>query len=54
MTTTMREYIDEHLRDKSVEEVSRIYFPKYWDSKEAALEEALTEFDQPCLSNFQA
>jgi len=54
MAKSVREYIDEHLRDKSVEEVSRIYFPKYWDSEEAALEEALTKHDQPCLSNFQA
>ena len=54
MASTMREFIDERLRDKSVEEVSRIFFPKYWDEKEAALEEALTKHDQPCMSSFQA
>ena len=52
--TTIKDYIEERLRDKSVEEVSHIFFPKYWEGKEAELEEALTEYDQPCMSNFQA
>ena len=47
---TIKDYIEERLRDKSIEEVSRIYFPKYWDNREAVLEEALTQYDQPCMS----
>jgi len=58
--TTIRDYIKERLGNKSVDEVSRLYFPRYWslqDSAEAKAEaelaDALTEYDQPCMSNFQ-
>ena len=51
--TTIKDFIKERLRNKSIEEVSRVYFPQYWVSREAELEEALTKYDQPCMSNFQ-
>jgi len=55
--TPIQKLIDERLKDKSIEEVSQLYFPKYQSEKdieaaEAALEEALTLHDTPvCMSH---
>lgn len=52
--------ISDRIMNKTVEEVSRLFFPKYWDSKEAEeaakdalLADALTIHDQPCMSYFR-
>lgn len=58
--TVVKNLIDEHLRGKSIDKVSRLFFPRYWklaDAKEAdkqrELEEALTIHDRPCMSYFR-
>jgi hypothetical protein len=55
--TPMQRLIADRLMNKTVEEVSRLHFPKYWSlqdraeaANEAALAEALTKHDQPCMS----
>jgi len=56
MTPTQK-LIDDCIMSKTIEDVSRLYFPKYWslqDRAEAAAEaelgDALTKYDQPCMS----
>lgn len=56
MNPTQR-LINDCIMSKTIEDVSRLYFPKYWslqDRAEAAadaeLAEALTKHDQPCMS----
>ncbi len=57
MNPTQR-LINDHIHGKSIEEVSRLFFPKYWESKaveeaarDAILVEALTAHDRlPCMS----
>ena len=60
MTPTQK-IVDERIsRCDTVEEVSRLFFPTYWELKdaqgdeaEAALEEALTGHDKICPSYLQ-
>jgi len=55
--TPFQKFINDQLMKKTIEDVSRLYFPKYWSlqdraaaAAEAELEEALTKHDQPCMS----
>lgn len=55
--TPMQRFMTDQLMAKTVEDVSRLYFPKYWSLQDRAeavaeveLAEALTKHDQPCMS----
>ena len=56
----IKQLIDERVHGKSIEDVSRLFFPGYWARQEeeemardAILTEALTIHDQPCMSYFR-
>ena len=55
--TPIQKLLSDRLMEKTIEDVSRLYFPKYWSlqerteaAAEAKLAEALTKHDQPCMS----
>jgi hypothetical protein len=55
--TQIQKLLSDRIMEETIEDVSRLYFPKYWSlqdraeaAEEAKLAEALTKHDQPCMS----
>jgi len=61
MMNAIQKLIADRIQGKPMEDVSRLFFPKYWSlrdgeeaTKEAELADALTEYDHPpCMSYYQ-